>query len=66
MTVNGGEVSGYVNDAEHGGSAKLRSAVEHNNFTNLSVFAAWVQCLIKAGALRAAAQGPPTAGASRY
>ena len=41
VRLNGGDVSGYVDDGEHVGGAKLRSATEHN-LTNVSVFVAWV------------------------
>ena len=37
VRVNGGDVSGYVDDRGHGQDAKLRSAIEHKNLTNVSV-----------------------------
>ena len=35
VRVNGGDVSGYVDYGEHGGGAKLRSAIEHKNLTTV-------------------------------
>ena len=42
VRVNGGDVSGYVDDVEHGGGAKLRNAIEHKSLTNVSIFVAQV------------------------
>ena len=42
VRVNGGDVSGYVDDGGHGEGAKLRSAIENKSLTNVSVFVAWV------------------------
>ena len=42
VRVNGGDVSGYVDDGEHGGGTKLRSATENKSLTNVSIFVARV------------------------
>ena len=42
VRVNGGDVSGYVDDGEHGEGTKLRSAIENKSLTNVSIFVAWV------------------------
>ena len=42
VRVNGGDVSGYVDDGEHGGGTKLRSAIENKSLTNVSIFVAGV------------------------
>ena len=42
VRVNAKDVSGYVDDREHGGGATIRSALEHKNLTNVTVCIAWV------------------------
>ena len=42
VRVNSGDVSGYVDDGEHGGGAKFRSVIEHKRLTNVSIFVARV------------------------
>ena len=52
VRVNGGDVSGYVDDREHGGGAKLRSAIEQNYITNVSMFVTWVYAGVPLGRKR--------------
>ena len=52
VTVNGTDISGYVDDGEYDGGAMLTSAIEHKNLTNISVFVAQVYGGVHSGGKR--------------
>ena len=40
VRVNGGDVSGYMDDGEQGGCVRLRSVKEHKHLTNVAALVA--------------------------